>query len=468
MEPLSLRCLFFILLPTVKGEWHAMDMLSRVVHRCRKIHKGLEPAFTCIVQPSFSHIAHALNHCTTTFSTRASLQPVLQPESSTLPLHEPCHETRTYSRSSGTCESHTLQPTPKVVSISFEPLLLQLDTANSVTSTSANNMIGSIREKYRIRYIVNPPDPRDERPCARRFKESILRLYELGPYDPANKEQKAEPAKNGHGQRPDEDLLRRMLAKSATPAGSYLKPVVAPSSEVQEAESSSQSDSQSDLDNPVAAMPPQAPPPVQTTPLPAQTASATDWETKAREGIRKKNANINKNLNRLTWKNKISNNERLILLKDDGYDITDLLVKSTTADQIIDAIYEHQKAKRAAMAAASGGSEKKDEKSVKAVEEAPRSRGSPQKTIEVENENKNTDEHALDDRLVLTQEEGGKATMGQMTIGESKDSPTTIAGGLSAHGKTSRTLKRRRSFEDETNFNGAEGGRANIKKHRNR
>lgn len=46
-------------------------------------------------------------------------------------------------------------------------------------------------------------------------------------------------------------------------------------------------------------------------------------------------------MGRSTWKQKVSNDQRLLLLKEDGYDISGLLKRGTTADDIIDVIFKH-------------------------------------------------------------------------------------------------------------------------------
>ncbi|KAI8942809.1 hypothetical protein NX059_000852 [Plenodomus lindquistii] len=91
----------------------------------------------------------------------------------------------------------------------------------------------------------------------------------------------------------------------------------------------------------------------------------TDWRVKAKRIIEKKQWSFDKEMSRSTWKQKVSNDQRLLLLENDGYDISELLTKGTTADEIIDAILEcvntRKKARLGAMVSASPTSPVVDE-----------------------------------------------------------------------------------------------------------
>jgi hypothetical protein len=88
-----------------------------------------------------------------------------------------------------------------------------------------------------------------------------------------------------------------------------------------------------------------------TTPAPTVSRSTTapskqqkkssDWETEAQRIIERADLSLDKDWSRISWKQKASNIVRLKLLQNDGYDITPLLAKPNTADQIIDALLAH-------------------------------------------------------------------------------------------------------------------------------
>ncbi|KAF2844783.1 hypothetical protein T440DRAFT_511985 [Plenodomus tracheiphilus IPT5] len=96
------------------------------------------------------------------------------------------------------------------------------------------------------------------------------------------------------------------------------------------------------------------PSPTQQTPAPTQpvarvpelTPRPADWKTKARKVIDKKQWNLDREMSRLTWKQKVSNDQRLLLLQDNGYDISKLLLKGTTADDIITVVLDCVEARK--------------------------------------------------------------------------------------------------------------------------
>ncbi|KAH9882197.1 hypothetical protein J1614_001369 [Plenodomus biglobosus] len=71
-----------------------------------------------------------------------------------------------------------------------------------------------------------------------------------------------------------------------------------------------------------------------------------DWRVKARKVIEKKQWSLDKEMSRSTWKQKVSNDQRLLLLEDDGYDISELLKKGTSADDIITVVLERVGARK--------------------------------------------------------------------------------------------------------------------------
>ncbi|KAH9874753.1 hypothetical protein IAQ61_003943 [Plenodomus lingam] len=71
-----------------------------------------------------------------------------------------------------------------------------------------------------------------------------------------------------------------------------------------------------------------------------------DWRIKARKVIEKKGWSLEREMGRSTWKQKVSNEQRLLLLEDDGYDISHLLLKGISADEIITVILERVDARR--------------------------------------------------------------------------------------------------------------------------
>jgi hypothetical protein len=72
-----------------------------------------------------------------------------------------------------------------------------------------------------------------------------------------------------------------------------------------------------------------------------RTVQAADWEQKALAKIRQSKWSLDKTLSHSSWKQKTSNDVRLKLLKDDGYDISALQRKGTTADEIIVVLLKH-------------------------------------------------------------------------------------------------------------------------------
>ncbi|USP76092.1 hypothetical protein yc1106_03366 [Curvularia clavata] len=109
--------------------------------------------------------------------------------------------------------------------------------------------------------------------------------------------------------------------------------------------------------SPIAAnekvVPPEDLPPTPTSPTsrnsispPRRSNTHFDWEDKARQIIEREELSLDREWSRLSWKQKASNIVRLKLLKDDGYDISPLMSKGTTSDQIIDALLAHVEARK--------------------------------------------------------------------------------------------------------------------------
>jgi hypothetical protein len=71
-----------------------------------------------------------------------------------------------------------------------------------------------------------------------------------------------------------------------------------------------------------------------------------DWEAQAKQGIEKKGLRLDREWNDKTWTNKSNCNERLKLLKDDGFDITPLQGPDTDSDAITQALLTHVAARK--------------------------------------------------------------------------------------------------------------------------
>lgn len=77
-----------------------------------------------------------------------------------------------------------------------------------------------------------------------------------------------------------------------------------------------------------------------------QSTGLAAWEIAAQRMIEKKRLSLDKELGRSTWKQKYSNDVRLKLLKNDGFDITTLRARNASADEIIDALLARVNARK--------------------------------------------------------------------------------------------------------------------------
>ena len=139
-------------------------------------------------------------------------------------------------------------------------------------------------------------------------------------------------------QRPNEDLIEAMRKKRRfrTPTVEQEEPPAEPPQHLSTVE---------DPDPIAVAEPAPIADPNQTQATITSTSEppqqTEDWEEKAKRIINQENLSLNRGWSKFTWKQKASNVVRLKLLKDDGYDITPLQVKGTSADQIIEALLAH-------------------------------------------------------------------------------------------------------------------------------
>jgi hypothetical protein len=76
-----------------------------------------------------------------------------------------------------------------------------------------------------------------------------------------------------------------------------------------------------------------------STALPSQ--SPRSWDDVAQDSINQRKLSLDRAWSQKSWKQEANNEERLKLLKNDGYDITPLQGKKVTADQIITALLAH-------------------------------------------------------------------------------------------------------------------------------
>jgi hypothetical protein len=76
-----------------------------------------------------------------------------------------------------------------------------------------------------------------------------------------------------------------------------------------------------------------------STALPSQ--SPRSWEDVAQDNINQRKLSLDRAWSQKSWKQEANNEERLKLLKNDGYDIIPLQGKKVTADQIITALLAH-------------------------------------------------------------------------------------------------------------------------------
>ncbi|EUC30060.1 hypothetical protein COCCADRAFT_104880 [Bipolaris zeicola 26-R-13] len=141
-------------------------------------------------------------------------------------------------------------------------------------------------------------------------------------------------------QRPDKDLIAAMKKKqrgrTAGPTNSTLDPNTTQS--LTPAEETISLSSDSSTLTPLTAC--------DTATPSKQPRKSSDWETQAKKIIERESHSLDRDWSRFSWKQKASNIVRLKLLKDDGYDITQLLKKGVTADEIIDAILAHIRARK--------------------------------------------------------------------------------------------------------------------------
>ncbi|KAL1798632.1 hypothetical protein ACET3X_002669 [Alternaria dauci] len=152
-------------------------------------------------------------------------------------------------------------------------------------------------------------------------------------------------------QHPDDDLIKSMREKNISPSSQAVQhsaPFTLPTSST----SLSSPVDQLASDLPVSqlgpsktySINPQSPESAQPPPV------SDDWEHLAKQDIIRKGLSLDKVWDRKTWKQKASNQQRLMLLKDDGYDITPLLRtkgKRVSADAIITALLDHIETRRA-------------------------------------------------------------------------------------------------------------------------
>ncbi|CAO2655062.1 Nn.00g117950.m01.CDS01 [Neocucurbitaria sp. VM-36] len=122
-------------------------------------------------------------------------------------------------------------------------------------------------------------------------------------------------------QRPDVKLLERMRKKqvSSMDSGISSSPLRTPTTSDKNAE-------------------PSIPPLI---PTPQQPRDGTGWERQALQAIKRHSLSLDKVWTTSTWNMKSSMPARLKLLKNDGYDITPLLVKGITSDQVTKAVLDH-------------------------------------------------------------------------------------------------------------------------------
>lgn len=77
--------------------------------------------------------------------------------------------------------------------------------------------------------------------------------------------------------------------------------------------------------------------PPQSVPV-VERAPAVDWREKARAGVIKKKLSVAKTWSSITWNQKSNIHERLLVLEDDGYDISELVDAKTGSDRITNII----------------------------------------------------------------------------------------------------------------------------------
>ncbi|KAF1832994.1 hypothetical protein BDW02DRAFT_624621 [Decorospora gaudefroyi] len=140
-------------------------------------------------------------------------------------------------------------------------------------------------------------------------------------------------------QRPCEELVKKMRAKAARRGHPTTTTSVLPPSQPTSLAALSSAPPPTQTSSSVPFTPSQA---VSIAPVPPPARS---WEEIAKDGITAKRLSLNRPWDRKTWKMKSNNNQRLKLLKDDGYDIGHLQIKGTSADQIVDAIFSHLRAR---------------------------------------------------------------------------------------------------------------------------
>lgn len=87
------------------------------------------------------------------------------------------------------------------------------------------------------------------------------------------------------------------------------------------------------------------PPTMQTAPS-TPHVTVVDWRKKARSGITKKKLTIEKGWSVLTWNQKSNVQGRLLLLEDDGYDISELKNRKASSEEITAIILERAAAQK--------------------------------------------------------------------------------------------------------------------------
>jgi hypothetical protein len=159
-------------------------------------------------------------------------------------------------------------------------------------------------------------------------------------------------------QRADQELIKKMLEKKAASVTPAADASASPSSLPHPLSSSPPASSSSELVS-SSSLPPSSPPAASKAPPISQTVPTAPvttsqyaaiapssqtpqtWEDVAQDGIDQRKLSLDRVWSHKSWKQKANNDERLKLLKNDGYDITTLQGKKVSADQITIALLAH-------------------------------------------------------------------------------------------------------------------------------
>lgn len=145
-------------------------------------------------------------------------------------------------------------------------------------------------------------------------------------------------------QQKDFDLAQKMRAKAAEQQNTN-KPTIAEATAIQQHDDEYTIPDTPQLNQPM---------PQQKQALQPRRKKDDDWEARASKSIAEKSLSLDRQWQEKSWNNKSNVNERLKLLKDDGYDITPLHAHGVSSRQVTEAMLVHIKVRLSKKTTANG------------------------------------------------------------------------------------------------------------------